>query len=141
MRNFAIDDFDAGQYLLRMCPSEIFAQKHDKPYTYTDTFFLATLIKKIGWITNNYNIGDGTTIYTLTDLSDGMTRISNYTAKEPNSNNYEKVIWQGENGLGKQKIIDWLNNPELSQEHRYATQEEIMRVLLIQSQNKRLFSK
>jgi hypothetical protein len=89
--------------------------------------------KEEGWIINNDNIGDGEQIYTLIDMSDGMTIIGNYTSKESKSNNYEKIIWQGENGYGKQLLVDWLNNPELSQEYRFATQEEVVRVVLYQS--------
>jgi hypothetical protein len=135
MRNFTIEDFDsAGQYLLRMSPREIYCRDNNEKFEgYSNTSYLSTIIKKVGYITNNYKIGDGEQIYTLTDMSDGLTRIGNFTAKSAESNNYEKVIWQGKNGLGKQKLINWLNNPELSQEHRFATQEEIVRVVLYQS--------
>lgn len=134
MRNFTLEDFSgAGQYLLRMSPDEIHARDNNKPFSgYSNTSYLSTIIKKVGWITNNYEIGDGEQIYTLTDMSDGMTIIGNYTAKDPKSNNWEKIIWQGENGSGKQKLVNWLNNSELSQEHRFATQEEIVRVVLYQ---------
>jgi len=135
MRNFKIEDFSgAGQYLLRMSPREIYCKSNNLPFEgYSDTGHLTSLVKKVGWITNNYDIGDGEQIYTLTDMSDGMTRISNYTSKEPQTNNYEKTIWQGENGSGLQKLVNYLNNPELSQEHRFATQEEVVRVVMYQS--------
>lgn len=135
MRNFKVEDFNgAGQYLLRMSPDEIHKKEKNEPFLgYTDTGFLSTIVKKVGWIINNYGIGNGEQITTLTDMSDGMTIIGNFTNKNPQSNNYEKVIWQGSNGEGKQKLVDWLNNPELSQEHRFATQEEIVRVVMYQS--------
>jgi hypothetical protein len=135
MRNFKTEDFSgAGQYLLRMSPDEVHKKENNLPFSgYCDAGFLSTIVKKVGWITNNYEIGDGEQIYTLTDMSDGMTLLGNYTSKTPKDNNYEKVIWQGEDGAGKQKLVDWLNNPELSQEHRFATQEEIVRVVMYQS--------
>lgn len=134
MRNFTIEDFSgAGQYLLRMSREEIYAKENNKKFSgYSDVSYLSTIIRKVGYIINNEGIGDGEQIYTLTDMSDGLTKIGNFTSKEPKSNNYEKIIWQGENGAGKQKLVDWLNNSELSQEHRFATQEEIVRVVLYQ---------
>jgi len=66
-------------------------------------------------------------------MSDGRTIIGNYTSEIPKSNNYEKIIWQGKGDIGQQKLIDWLNNPKLSQEHRFATQSEIVRVVMYQS--------
>lgn len=134
MRNFTIEDFSgSGQYLLRMSPREIHCRDNNEQFEgYSNTGYLSTIIKKVGWITNNYGIGNGEQIYTLTDMSDGMTILGNYTHNNPQSNNWEKIIWQGENGLGKQKLVDWLNNPELSQEHRFATQEEVVRVVLSQ---------
>jgi hypothetical protein len=135
MRNFKIDDFSgAGQYLLRMSPQEIIAKENNQTFHgYSNTGFLTTIVKKVSWIINNFNIGDGTQIYALTDMSDGMIIFSNYTSKEPKSNNHEKIIWQGEGKSGVQKMVDWLNNPELSQEHRFATQEEIVRIVMYQS--------
>lgn len=134
MRNFTPEDFNgAGQYILRMSHDEIFARDNNKPFSgYSNTSYLSTLIKKVGYITNNYDIGNGEQICTLTDMSDGWTIFSNYTSKDPKSNNYEKVIWQGKNDYGKQLLCNWLNNPELCQEHRFATQEEIVRVVLYQ---------
>lgn len=135
MRNFKTEDFSgAGQYLLRLSSAEIFAKENNKPFSnYSDTGYLSTIIKKVGYIINNENIGNGEQIYTLTNMSDGLTMIGNYTSKEPKTNNWERIIWQGENGLGKQLLCNWLNNPELSQEYRFATQEEIVRVVLYQS--------
>jgi len=57
-----------------MSPQEIFAKENNKPFSgYSDTSYLSTIIKKVGFIINNENIGDGEQIYTLTDMSDGMT--------------------------------------------------------------------
>ena len=135
MRNFTKEDFSgSGQYLLRMSPDEIYKRENNKPFSgYSDTGYLSTIVKKVGWIINNEGVGNGEQIFTLTDMSDGMTQIGNYTSKKPDSNNWEKVIWQGKDGEGKQLLCDWLNNPELSQEHRFATQEEIVRIVLSQN--------
>ena len=135
MRNFKHEDFNgSGQYLLQLSPKEIFAKENNKPFTgYSNTFYLSTIIRKVGYIINNEDIGNGEQIYTLTDMSDGLTMIGNYTSKEPKTNNWEKILWQGESHLGKQLLCNWLNNSELSQEHRFATQEEIVRVVLYQS--------
>ena len=139
MRNFKIEDFSgAGQYLLRMSPDEIYKKNNNQKFCgYSDSSFLSTIVKKVGWITNNYDIGNGEQIYTLTDMSDGMTILGNYSSKTPESNNWEKIIWQADNfddrDGGKRKLVEWLNNPELSQEHRFATQEEIVRVVMYQS--------
>lgn len=139
MRNFKIEDFSgAGQYLLRMSPDEVYKRSIGKDFhSYTDTGYLSTIVKKVGWITNNYDIGNGEQIYTLTDMSDGMTILGNYVDPNPNKNNYEKVIWQADSSEdrdgGKRKLVEWLNNPELSQEHRFATQEEIVRVVMCQT--------
>jgi len=134
MRNFTIEDFSgAGQYLVRMSPEELHAKKNNKPFSgYSDTGYLSTIMKKVGYIINNYKIGDGNQIYTLTDMSDGFTMLGNFTARDAKINNYEQVIWQGEEGSGKQKLVNWLNNSELSDEYRFATQEEVVRVVMYQ---------
>ncbi len=138
MRNFTIEDFSgAGQYLVRMCPSEIYQRDNNLPITIYNTSFLSTVMKKVGWIVNNHGIGNGEQIYTLTDMSDGLTRVGNYTNPNPSENNdWSFSYWQREDENdkdgGKRKLVEYLNNPELSQEHRFATQEEVVRVVLYQ---------
>jgi len=135
MRTFKPEDFyGSGQYLLRLSTAEISAKKNNKLFSgYPDTGYLSTIIKKVGYIINNEKIGNGEQIHTLIDMSDGSTMIGNFTVKNPESNNWERSIWQGKNGLGRQLLCNWLNNSELSQEHRFATQEEIVRAVLHQS--------
>lgn len=141
MRNFTTEDFSgSGQYLLRMSPSEIHQRENNlKVIGYSDTGFLSTIIRKVGWITNNYKIGTGEQIVTLTDMSDGRTLIGNFTHEKPGRDtNWDKIIWQREAGDedsdgGKRRLVDWLNNPKLSQEHRFATQEEVVRCIMYQS--------
>ncbi len=140
MRKFTIEDFSgAGQYLIRMSPREVYCQKDDNDdtfYGYTDTGYLSTIMYKVVWLTNNFDLGNGEQVYGFAAMSDGMLKISNYTAKEPKTNDYEKVIWQrdGEHDPdgGKRKMVEWLNNEELSPEYRFATQEEVVRVVMYQ---------
>lgn len=140
MRQFTIEDFSgAGQYLIRMSPREIHCRKtdnDDKFYGYTDTGYLSTIMYKVCYLINNYDIGNGENIYGLCAMSDGMLKISNYTIKEPKENNYEKNIWQKDGDHdpdgGKRKLVEWLNNEELSPEYRFATQEEVVRVAMYQ---------
>lgn len=152
MRNFTPEDFEgAGQYLIRMSPEEIFARVDGKPFRgYSDAGYLSTITYKVGYMHDNFKIGNGNQITTLTSMSDGWTRICHY----PNSkkaeqyekegkvldfDKWEKVLWQtdeenkvdGEVLSGKQKFCDYLNNPE-TQEMRFATQEEIVRVVMYQ---------
>jgi hypothetical protein len=134
MRNFTIEDFSgAGQYLIRMSPEEIHKRSIGEPFRgYSNTGYLSTIMYKVGWLVDNYKIGNGEQITALISMADGMIKTTNYTAKNAESNNYEKVIWQGSNGLGKQLLCDWLNNNQLSEEYRFATQEEVVRVVLYQ---------
>lgn len=139
MRNFTTEDFNgAGQYLIRMGPEEIDTQNTGKgEHTYRDAGYLSTIMFKVGYVVNNLEIGNGNQIACLIAMSDGMVSMYNYTSKHPEENDYEKTLWQGnrENNEpydSKQKLVDWLNNQELSDEYRFATQEEVVRVVLYQ---------
>lgn len=128
MRNFTIEDFTgAGQYLIR----------NDKPAgQYIDPGFMSTIMYKVGFMINNLDIGSGGQITTMTSMADGMTSMYNYVDPSPSkSGNWDKVIWQNDvigDHKGIQRFVDWLNNPELSQEYRLATQEEVVRVVMYQ---------
>ncbi len=130
MRNFTTEDFSgAGQYLVR----------NDKePNKFVDTGFLSTIMKKVG-----YCLGQGVTdrpdrgnIMTLVDMSDGLTTLGYFdTRKDPNSNNgpYNTDKWEWVQFNGTQALCDYLNNPHLcQQEYRFATQEEVTRVVMYQ---------
>lgn len=151
MRNFTPEDFEGGgQYLLRLGNEEIFVRENGKPFRgYSDAGYLSTITYKVGYMHNNFGIGNGNHITTLTSMSDGWTRFCHYPnskkAQEYNLENkqidfdeWEKTLWQDdkdENGdvtiSGRQKFCDYLNNPE-TQEMRFATQEEIVRVVMYQ---------
>lgn len=150
MRNFTPEDFEgAGQYLLRMGTEEISARENGKPFRgYSDAGYLSTITYKVGYMHDILNIGNGNQLTTLTSMSDGWTRICHYPnakkaqlykkeGKELDFDEKEKTLWQSdEDGnpnflSGKQKFCDYLNNPD-TQEYRFATQEEIVRVVLYQ---------
>ncbi len=141
MRNFTIKDFEgAGQYLVRMSPPEIHCQKENKEFKgYVDTGYLSTIMYKIGYITNNFNIGNGNQLITLSSMADGWTRIGYYDEKEPDGSTKfdSKVFWQKDDDDrygGKRKLIEYLNDEKLSSsEYRFATQEEVVRVVLSQN--------
>ena len=135
MRNFTTEDFSGcGQYLIR---ADMEAGQ------YTNPSFMSTIMKKVGWIMADkrdfvnppeYNI------YTLVDMSDGMTTIGFFdTTKDPEhgknprnttSESLKTWVWNRFDSI--QILCDYLNNPEHSQEYRFATQEEIVRVVMYQ---------
>lgn len=133
MRNFTTEDFSgAGQYLVRVGVN---------PKQISEALSLSTVMYKVGYLINNHDIGTGENFTCLISMADGWTKICHYeNTKDENGKStppetWEKVLWQGEemgDGLGKQKFVDYLNNPKLSQEMRFATQEEVVRVVMAQ---------
>ncbi len=139
MRNFTTEDFSgAGQYLVRLGGVETEERKLDRFINVKDTGYLSTIMYKVGYDHNNLEIGTGQQITLLISMADGWTRSFHYhkDSKDTPIDYDNKVIWQGEeigdNG-GKRKFVDYLNNPILSQEYRFATQEEVVRVVMYQS--------
>lgn len=115
MRNFKEDDFDgAGQYIIRTSkgPNEV-----------KSGGFLATTAFKIGY---THDSSFGSNVYTLISMTDGWTRDS---FKDENGN---WVKFAGDdNQSAKQKLVHYLNSPELCpQEYRHATFDEMVRVIL-----------
>ncbi|HPJ66064.1 MAG TPA: hypothetical protein PK243_11125 [Flexilinea sp.] len=141
MRTFKTEDFSgAGQYLVRLCPKQkLQIERGEKPHL-CSTYFLSTIMYKVGYIVNNYNIG-GTNnqIYTLTAMSDGLTRIGHFegtkddSGKSTPSDQWIKILWSdtGDGIKGRRKLVDRLNHGE--SEYRFATQEEVVRVVMYQS--------
>jgi len=127
MRNFTIEDFmGAGQYLVR----------NDKgPNEYTDTSFLTTIMKKVGYCLGHGCVDppDGN-IMTLVDMSDGLTKLGYFDQRnDPTYNDNPRTIdsstWIWVPFSNKQVLCDYLNNPDLCrQEYRFATNEELVRV-------------
>lgn len=128
MRNFTIEDFSgAGQYLIKQKES------------YRDALYMSTIMYKVGWIRPNGKLlvdcPESGNIYTLISMSDGMTLCGYFDTRGFGDNpvTSEKIAkWEWVQFNGIQSLVDWLNNPELSQEHRFATQEEVVRVVLSQ---------
>lgn len=124
MRNFQLSDFSGcGQYLVRIQNSVI-----------TDSGFLSTVLRKVGWLSTVNAFGRRHQRYCLIDESDGLT-IDGYLKFKDNDGTVlpeDKRVWipfEGKTNLeGLQILIDYLNNPHLSQEHRFATHEELIRV-------------
>ena len=147
MRNFATEDFSgAGQYLIRMNPSEVYCRENNKPfYGYDNSTNLSTIMYKVGYIHNNFEIGSGHQLITLTSMSDGWTQFNHYPnygkaqeckkqGIEIDFDEWEKVFWQNDSDEvknGWQKFVDYLNHH--SQEMRFATQEEVVRCVLKQT--------
>lgn len=105
MRNFKIEDFKgSGQYLVA-----------NREKIYSDTGYLSTLLLKVG-----YRHGKNSCV--LISMSDGWVQ-------EGYFNNEIFIPFEG-----KESLVQYLNNPELcKEEYRFATQEEVVRVVLNQS--------
>lgn len=147
MRNFTVEDFSgAGQYLIRMTKEEIYCRENNKPFiVYPRWINLSTIMYKVGYINNNFKIGNGEQLITLTSMSDGHTVFNHYPnrekaeqyrkeGKEIDFDEWEKCIWQNDDHEiknGWQKFVDYLNFH--SQEMRFATQEEIVLCVLKQT--------
>lgn len=84
MRNFTVEDFSgAGQYLLRMGGDELFCRENNKPFRgYSNVSNLSTIIYKVGYIQNNFEIGSGEQLITLIAMSDGWTQFCHYPNKK-----------------------------------------------------------
>jgi len=142
MRNFTTEDFaGAGQYLIRVKDGETDLRKG----SYMDAGYMSTIMRKVGWITPNSRLfvdspKEGN-VYTLTDMSDGMTKCGYFDDREdPTRNDSPRTFtsestecWKWVQFNGTQSLVDYLNNPDLcKQEVRFATQEEVVRVVLYQ---------
>lgn len=104
---------------------------------FANTSYLSTVMQKVG-----YCLGQGTThegdgnLYTLVNMSDGLTKLGYFdTTKDlswPNGESGNSDLWTWVPFDSKQAICDYLNDPNYSKEHRFATQEEVVRVVLYQ---------
>jgi hypothetical protein len=130
MRNFTTEDFSgSGQYLVR-CDKE--------PGKYVDAGFLSTVMKKVGYchgkgLANEPEKGN---VSTLVDMSDGMTALGYFDTtadKEYGNGPVNTHMWKWVQFDNTQVLCDYLNNPDLcKQEYRFATQEEVVRVVMYQ---------
>lgn len=131
MRNFKIEDFEGcGQYIIRA----------DREH-YTDAGFMSTIMKKVGWLIGTSKAGRQEQRVCLIDMSDGLITDGYFINKDEKGNRIEDTqrwIWisfektEEDRFADKRTLINYLNNPNLSQEYRFATHEEVMHVILNQ---------
>lgn len=126
MRNFTPKHFlGSGGCLIRMSKTELNCIKENKDFdgeSKTSTLYCSLV--KVGYCysdTANFRV-------CLIDMSDGHVVTGNV------DENYKKTLWESRiNGAeAKQLLCDYLND-ENTHEHRFATQEEVMRVILYQT--------
>ena len=124
MRNFTTEDFSgAGQYLVR----------NDKPRNgFVNTGFLSSVMYKVGYShgTKFENRPDTGNVMLLISMSDGLSLHGHFLK---NGNETDTSKWTFVQWNGVQEFCDYLNNPELSQEYRFASQEEVVRVVMYQT--------
>lgn len=122
MRTFIPEDFSgAGHYLIR----------NDKERNkFVDSGFMSTVMYKVG-----YHHGHGmvnrpeSNVICLVSMADGWTQ-TGYFDKH---NSTDTKDWEWKQWNSWQGFCDWLNNEDRSQEMRFASQEEVVRVVLYQS--------
>ena len=137
MRNFKVEDLEgAGHYLVKVtdqCRERINNGK--KPFI-VDTGYLSTVMYKVGYNHNNDNPDKGQRAC-LISMSDGWVRDRHLTRDESKAvgGRYEHHVWETSKDRtveGMQLLIDHLNSDD-SEEMRFATQEEVVRVVMYQS--------
>lgn len=130
MRNFEAKHFQGcGQYLVK--------NRHE-PNGYKDADYMETLMVKVGWTNSARALAnpEGRPLC-LVDMSDGLTRLGYFdTTADPDyksgNGNANTELWVWHNFDGYQSLCDYLNNPAMCEEYRFATHEEVMRVVLRQ---------
>jgi len=120
MRNFTPEDFaGAGQYLIR----------NDKEAgKYTDAGFMSTVMYKVGYLMGGGGLVDAElkNVPLLISMADGWTRCGFHIKNTDSDKRSIFVRWNS-----WQDLCDYLNTEE-SQEMRFATQEEVVRVVMYQ---------
>lgn len=141
MRNFTPEDFSgSGQYLVRIGSIALANREAgNKNWSHVpDTGYLSTVMYKVGYMHNNWSV-DGTRgqLACLISMADGWTRFGSITSDAENevhdqNTEYTKKLWVNDDeSTAKQKLCDWLNDID-GQEFRFATQEEVVRVVMYQ---------
>lgn len=126
MRNFTIQDFDgSGQYLVR---------QDGEPKPVLDTGYLSTIMYKVGYYNGHKKTKQRVC---LISMSDGWIRDSHFSKDKNNPKDvskWEEIFWESgkyHNKTGKQIFIEHINDTN-TQELRFASQEEVVRVVLYQ---------
>lgn len=114
MRNFTIKDFEgSGQYLVKATNNEY---RH-----YVDSGNLSTNMYKVGYLHGSEKGYPYKNIYSLISMSDGWVQDGYYKNKKYN------------HFISKYALVRYLNSSKLCKtEYRFATQEEVVRVVLYQ---------
>jgi len=130
MRDFTVKDFEgAGQYLVRATKDFI-----------ENTGYLTTIMYKVGYMHGEGRKGQKTL---LISMADGWSNDRTYITKDAegkkltDTEDWIKIIWRTDKKAnppvtGKQLFVDYLNI-HAEQEYRFATQEEIVRVVASQN--------
>ena len=118
MRNFKEEDISGGgQYLIRLDANQRAAISENKTPFVKDTGYLSTIMYKVGYLHNP-------PASCLIAMSDGWVRYGEI--KEG-----KLIPWETTSkSLGRTKLVNYLNNGD--EEYRFATQEEIVRVVMYQ---------
>lgn len=118
MNSFKVEDFSgSGQYLVRT----------DKKHV-EDTGYLSTIMYKVGYMHNNNLVQHGEyNNYCLISMSDGWTR-DGYFEKNGSENTRD---WTYKAYIDKNVFVEYLNTR--NETYRFATQEEVVRVVMYQS--------
>lgn len=127
MRNFETKDFTGcGQYLVR---------NRFAPNACKDTGYMETLMVKVGFTNSARALADsGRRPLCLVDMSDGLTRLGYFdTTADPEYKTNGKAntdLWVWHDFDDFPALCEYLNNPAHCEEYRFATHEEVMRVVL-----------
>lgn len=131
---FKPEDFDgAGQYIVRETPNKV-----NSPHI-VDSGYLSTVMTKVGWNQGTRREHRSSNIYCLIDMSDGLVTegyFTNTKTETGESIEHEKWIWNEFSGTtnyeAKVKLCEYLNNNPHKETFRFATNEEVVRVVMSQ---------
>lgn len=132
---FKPEDFDgAGQYIIRES-----INKENSPHI-INSGYLSTIMMKVGYTLGTKRINTpNSNIYCLIDMSDGLVKEGYFTNTETESKeriDFDKWIWNefsGKNSYeAKIKLCEYLNNNPHKETFRFATNEEVVRVVMYQ---------
>lgn len=131
---FKPEDFNgAGQYIVREG-----INKENSPHI-ENSGYLSTIMMKVGWAMGTRRQGVGENIMCLIDMSDGLVKegyFTNTKSETGESLPTEKWIWNSFSGTtgyeSKSRLAEYLNNNPHKETYRFATIEEVIRVVLHQ---------
>jgi hypothetical protein len=132
MRNFNVENLPGGTYLVRLTPQCYKRLEEGKKPHIENTGFLSTIMYKVGYIHGHghkTNDKEHQHIYCLVSMSDGWVS-DGYIDDSKERGSEDRFVTH----KGIQNFVDYLNNPNgQTQELRYASKEEVVRVVMYQS--------